>query len=69
MMRFIKLFIFIIMLAPSLSWATSDELVIYSGRSDKFIKPVLKKLLTFRQLMFLKLKRILNYKIYCKLIV
>ncbi|MFO7602507.1 MAG: extracellular solute-binding protein [Gammaproteobacteria bacterium] len=31
------------MIAPSLSWATGAPLVIFSGRSDRFVKPVLEQ--------------------------
>lgn len=43
MQAFIKNILIISMLAPSFAWAAGDTLIIFSGRSDKFVKPVLEK--------------------------
>ena len=41
MQAIVKNILIISMLLPSFAWAAGDALVIYSGRSDKFVKPVL----------------------------
>jgi len=46
MQAIVRNLIIISMLAPSFAWAADDALVIYSGRSDKFVKPVLKAFTT-----------------------